>query len=119
MELKDLTSDDRVALLELGMDSAATLTASDVDRVREIIAEVGEGSYCEAVEEAERRFADEDAVKTFLTTITRQDARERIYAAVIEAALPDSINHRESALLDWLATAWRVSVRIDPETDAR
>lgn len=122
MELKDLALDERIALaalLEMVVESAAPLTEGDVDQVREIVAEIGEQSYREAADEADRRFADEAAVRQFLTTITRQDARELIYEAVLGAAMPDSINNRESELLDWLAKEWRVSVRIEPETGAR
>jgi hypothetical protein len=122
VELKDLTTDERIALaalLEMVVQSAATLTDGDVDQVRDIVAEVGEQAYREAAEEADRRFGDEDAVRRFLTTVTRQDAREVIYEAALDAALPDSINARESELLDWLAKQWRVSVRIEPETGAR
>jgi hypothetical protein len=116
MELEDLTRDERVALvalLEIVVDSATTLTEGEVDQVREIVAEVGEEAYQDAVAEVDRRLRDEDALKQFLTTITRQDARERIYEAVLEAALPDSLNRRESSLLEWLATEWRVSVRVE------
>ena len=118
MELKDLTSDERialVALLEMVVDSATILTEGDVDQVGEIIAQVGEQPYQDAVDEVDRRFHDEDAVKQFLATITRQEARERIYAAILAAALPDSVNDREAALLDWLASEWRMSVRFEPE----
>ena len=122
MELKDLTRDERIALaalLEMVVESAATLTDDNVDPMRATVTAVGERSYREAADEADRRFGDEDAVRQFLKTITRQDARELIYEAVLAAALPDSINNRESELLDWLAKEWRVSVRIEPETGAR
>jgi hypothetical protein len=122
VELKDLTRDERIALaalLEMVVESASTLTDDNVDPMRVIVSAVGKGSYREAADEADRRFDDEDAVRQFLSTITRQDARELIYEAVLAAALPDSINNRESELLDWLAKEWRVSVRIEPETGSR
>jgi hypothetical protein len=122
VELKDLTRDERIALaalLEMVVESASTLTDDNVDPMRAIVSAVGKGSYREAADEADRRFDDEDAVRQFLSTITRQDARELIYEAVLAAALPDSINNRESELLDWLAKEWRVSVRIEPETGSR
>jgi hypothetical protein len=118
VELKDLTADERVALvalLEMVIDSARVLTEGDVDQVSTIVAQVGERPYQEAVAEVERRFRDEDAVKRFLATIRRQDARDRIYEAVLEAAMPDSINEREAALLDWLASEWQTAVRFEPE----
>ena len=120
--MTDLTRDERialVALLEMVVDSATILTDGDVAQVNEIMAAVGEQQYQDAVAEVDRRFRDEAAVKQFLATITRQDARERIYAAVLEAALPDSINDREAALLEWLASEWRTSVRFEPEAGAR
>jgi len=120
--MTDLTRDERialVALLEMVVDSATILTDGDVAQVNEIMAAVGEQQYQDAVAEVDRRFRDEAAVKQFLATITRQDARERIYAAVLEAALPDSINDREAALLEWLASEWHTSVRFEPEAGAR
>jgi len=122
MDLTDLTRDERialVALLEMVVDSTTILTDGDVAQVHEIMAAVGEQQYQDAVAEVDRRFCDEAAVKQFLATITRQDARERIYAAVLEAALPDSINDREAALLEWLASEWHTSVRFEPEAGAR
>jgi uncharacterized SAM-binding protein YcdF (DUF218 family) len=44
-------------------------------------------------------------VRGFLATIRRQDASEAIYTAVLEAALPDSLNNRESELLDLVGQA--------------
>jgi uncharacterized tellurite resistance protein B-like protein len=122
MELHELSADERVALvalLEMVVDSDTALSDGEVDRVDEIIAAVGEERYREAVDAVERRLRDEAALKTFLKTITRQDARECIYGTVLEAALPDSVNNLESAVLDWLAREWGVSVRIDPDTGPR
>jgi len=116
VELGDLTRDERVALvalLEIVVDSASTLSEGEVDQVGEIVAALGEDVYQDAVAEVDRRLGDEDALKQFLTTVTRQEARERIYEALLEAALPDSLNKRESSLLEWLAREWQVSVRVD------
>jgi hypothetical protein len=121
MELNELTPEERVALvalLELAVEADATVSEDEVDELREIVEAVGEESYRAAAAEVDTRFQSEDELKAFLQTITRQEARELIYEAVLEAALPDAIGAREAALLDWLAKEWAVTVQFeDPETE--
>ena len=72
-----------------------------------------------AVAEVDKRFSDEQTLRKFLSTISRQEAREVIYGTVIEAAMTDTVDGRESALLDWLAGEWNVEVKYEePPTDA-
>ncbi len=62
------------------------------------------------MDQVDKRFADDQALRVFLSTIKRQEAREVIYGTVIEAAMADTVEGRESALLDWLAKEWKVEI---------
>ncbi len=121
MELSDLTREERVALaalLELVVESNAAVSDDEVKEVKHVVSGVGDVAYAEAADEAAARFRDEAAVKAFLPSITRQEARELIYGAVLEAALPDAMGAHESAILNWLAKAWGVTVRIEERGDS-
>lgn len=106
-----------VALLELVVEADAEVSDDEVATTESLISAIGEDAYNEAVAAVDERFGDdEDALRSFLESIARQEARELIYGAVLEAAMPDAIGGRESALLDWLAKAWSITVRFeDPE----
>src|SRR5262245_43088960 len=113
MELTDLTHDERlalVALVETVVASDVTVSEDEQAHIARIAAAFGDEHYRALVEEADRRFPDEPALKTFLAALIRREARELIYGTVLDAALPDLIDRHESSLLGWLATAWDISV---------
>lgn len=56
------------------------------------------------------RLDDEDALASFLGTVTRQDARDRIYDALLEVARADGIQAPESRVLDLVAARWDIVV---------
>ena len=116
MELNELTHDERlalVALVEVVVSSDTEVSASEERQIGNLAAAFGDDAYRALVDEADERFADEDALKQFLTGITRQDARDLIYGTVLDSALPDVIDTHESSLLGWLATTWGVTVQYD------
>lgn len=121
VEIRDLTHDERialVALLELVVESDANVSEGELDEIAAVADELGAEEYRALAAEVDRRFADEDALKTFLRTISRQEAREVIYGAALEAALPEAVGVRESEALDWLAAEWKVSVVVaNPTSD--
>jgi uncharacterized tellurite resistance protein B-like protein len=113
MELRDLNSDERVALaalLEYVVMASGRVTEDEQREIDDIVEALGEDAYRQAVEEVDRRFADEDAVRAFLKTIMRQEAREVIFGAVMEAAMADAVEGRESQMLDWLASEWKIEI---------
>jgi hypothetical protein len=115
MELSDLTREERVALaalLELVVESNATVSDDELKEVQHVVNAVGDVAYAEAADEAAARFRDEADLKAFLPSINRQEARELIYGAVLEAALPDTMGAHESAMLNWLGKEWGIAVRI-------
>ncbi len=113
MELRDLNPDEQIALaalLEFVVLASGHVTEDEEREIDALVEELGDDIYRKAMEEVDRRFQDEEAVKKFLRTITRQEARELIYGAVIEAAMTDRMEGRESDMLDWVAREWQVQV---------
>jgi hypothetical protein len=116
MELQDLTHDERIALVALidaVAGSDAEVSEDEQRRIAEVAAAFGDDAYRALADEADERFADEAALKTFLGALTRQEARELIYGTVLATALPDVIDRHESSLLSWLQEAWGIQVRIE------
>jgi hypothetical protein len=116
MELKELNPDERialVALIGLVVQQDNRVSDSEARRVARDVAALGDEAYSEAAAEADRRFADQSDQRAFLAGITRQEARELIYATVLDAALADTPDRREAEILDWLAETWKVKTRIE------
>ena len=122
MELTDLNKEEQIALaglLEFVVLASGHVTEDEQAEIDTIVEALGEDAYDTAVAEVDKRFSDEQALREFLSTIHRQEAREVIYRTVIEAAMTDTVEGRESALLDWLAGEWNVEVKYEePPTDA-
>jgi len=113
MELADLNQNEQIALaglLEFVVLASGHVTEDEQNEIDAIVEALGEERYGKAVEEVDKRFSDEKSLREFLSTIDRQDARELIYGVVTEAAMTDTVEGRESALLDWLADEWKVEV---------
>jgi hypothetical protein len=116
MELPDLDHDERlalVALIELVVGSDADVSDEEQAEIDRVADAFGDDAYRALATEADERFADEDELRSFLTATGRQEARELIYGTALAAALPEAVDERESALLDWLAKAWQVTVRFE------
>lgn len=116
MELSDLTHDERlalVALVEAVIASDAKVSDDEAGHIERLAAVFGDENYRTLAEEADERFADEADLKTFLSALLRQEARELIYGTVLDAALPDVIDEHESSLLGWLATEWGITVQFE------
>jgi uncharacterized tellurite resistance protein B-like protein len=121
VELKDLTQDERialVALLQQVVEADTYVTDSEAEQVRAIVDAIGRDAYQAAVEEVDRRFEREVELRSFVQSIQRQEAREVIYEAVLEAALVDIPVKPERELLDWLAGIWNISTRIVDEPES-
>jgi len=121
MELRDLSHEERlalVALLEVVLESDRAVSDGEVADIDRVVGELGRDEYQRLVSEVDRRFPTEDELKAFLPSITRQDARELIFGTVLDTAIEDSVDPRESEFLDWLATLWNVRVELEGEPDA-
>ena len=118
MEIRDLTHDERlalVALIEIVVEADRNVSEEEILELGLVGSELGAEEYDRLADLANERFPDEDALKAFLPSITRQEARELIYGQVLDAAVEDGVDVLESELLDWLAKAWNVRVEIIDE----
>ncbi|MCC6764343.1 MAG: hypothetical protein IT293_06740 [Deltaproteobacteria bacterium] len=116
MDLAELSHDEcvaLVALIETVVASDGAVSDDEATHVARIAAAFGEEKYHALVDETDERFADEAALKTFLSGVIRPEARELIYGTVLDAALPDVIDRHESSLLGWLATEWGITVQFE------
>jgi hypothetical protein len=120
MELRDLSHEERlalVALLVVVLESDRVVSDGEVADIDQVVAELGQDEYQRLVAEVDRRFPTEDELKAFLPSITGQEARDLIYGTVLDTAIEDSVDPRESQVLDWLAALWNVRVELEHEPD--
>ena len=113
MELAELNQDEQIALaglLEFVVLASGHVTPDEETEIDTIVEAIGEVKYRAAVDEVDKRLADEPALRAFLVKIERQEAREVIYGTVIDAAMTDTVEGRENALLAWLAAEWKIEV---------
>jgi hypothetical protein len=116
MTIQELTRDEQLALValsEVTVVSNRMVTDTEVAELDQLAHELGDETFQALAEEAERRFADRDALRVFLRTIKRPEARELIYGTVLTEALADTMPHDETHYLEWLAKEWDVSVKVD------
>jgi hypothetical protein len=120
MDLPDLDPNERLALVALIKATALadnSVSEDESDVLADVIDTLGESNYHEAVEAVDRRFPDEGALRTFLQTIKREEARELIYGTVLDLAMADVVSGSESPLLEWLAATWNVEASIEELPD--
>jgi hypothetical protein len=109
MELKELNPAERLALAALvrfSVMSDGTLSENEAGEIGFLVTEMGEETYRVAVEAAFQRVKDQDSLKAVLAEVTNPEARELIYGTLLEVAIPETIDPRESRLLDFVATEW-------------
>ena len=114
MTIQELTRDEQlalVALTEVTVVSNRMVTDTEVAELDHLAHELGDDLFQALAAEAERRFPDRDALRAFLASIKRPEARELIYGTVLTEALADTMPHDESRFLEWLAKAWDVPVK--------
>ncbi len=120
MELRDLTHDERlalVALLALVLESDRTVTDGEAAEIDRVVDTLGRTEYQALVTEVDRLFPTDAELKAFLPSIVRQEARELIYGTVLDTAVEDAIDVFESDMLDWLARLWKVNVEFEDQDD--
>jgi len=113
MELRDLNHEERlalVALLELVIESDHRGTEGEIAEVERVVDALGREEYQALVAEVDQRFPTEDALRAFLPSIARQEARDLIYGTALDTAIEDAVDVWESSLLDWLAKLWKVTL---------
>lgn len=115
MEIRDLNEDEQLALMgliEFVAESNATISEEEQEELEQLVEAFGAEKYRALVDAVDEKFANEEALRAFLGTIRRQEARDLIYGLTLETALSDAENLNHSDMLDWLKTEWNVSVEI-------
>ncbi len=113
MDVLDLNQEEKIALVglvEFLVESDQSASDEELAQIHSIAGAVGAGNYRDLAAEVDRRISGDDGLRDFLKTVTRQEARELILEKAIEAAIPDGIRGRESKMLNWLISEWKVNV---------
>ena len=111
MHLIDLLPEETLALVALSRAVAhadGAISQLEGEAIAVMAAEIGEATYRKLFAKAAESFPDEAALKKFLATIERQDARALIYEYILALAGADSISAEEEALMGWLQEAWKI-----------
>ncbi len=111
MHLSDLLPEESLALVALSRAVARAdgkVSELEGEAIAIMAAEIGEATYRRLFAKAAESFPDEAALKKFLGSIERAEARELIYESVLGLAGADSISVEEESLVGWLQEAWDI-----------
>jgi uncharacterized tellurite resistance protein B-like protein len=111
MHLNDLLPEESLALVALSRAVAhadGTISQLEGEAIAIMAAELGESTYRRLFAKAAESFPDETALKKFLASIERAEARALIYESILGLAGADSISEEEESLLGWLQEAWEI-----------
>jgi uncharacterized tellurite resistance protein B-like protein len=111
MQLIDLLPEESLALVALSRAIAradGAITPLEGRAIAVIAAELGEATYRKLFAEAAESFPDQAALKAFLASIERPEARALIYESVLAVAAADSISAEEEPLIVWLHETWKI-----------
>src|ERR1041384_2002353 len=113
--LENFTADEKLALVVLlkrFVSEDGDVSSEEVDVIGVVAAALGEEEYRRLVDDADARLQDDAAVRAFLESITRQEARDTIYGLAFEAAASEALQDIETDMLDWLAKTWSIQVQV-------
>ena len=111
MQLIDLLPEETLALVALSRAIAradGAITPLEGRAIAVMAAEVGEATYRKLFARAADSFPDQPALKTFLASIERPEARALIYESILALAAADSISAEEEPLMVWLHETWNI-----------
>jgi len=111
MHLNDLLPEESLALVALSravVRADGAVTALEGEAIAVMAAEVGEATYRRLFAKAAESFPDEGALKRFLVSVERAEARALIYESILALAGVDSISAEEESLMGWLQEAWEI-----------
>jgi hypothetical protein len=112
MQLTDLHPDERLALVALSraiVRADGVVSPTEGRMVARIALALGEVTYRQIFAQAVESFPDEAALKRFLESINRQEARALIFDTTLDLAVSDELSPAEVPLLRWLETTWQIS----------
>ena len=111
MHLIDLLPEETLALVALTRAIAradGAITPLEGRAIAVIAAEIGEVTYRKLFAKAAESFPDQAALKAFLASIDRPEARSLIYESILALAATDSISAEEEPLMVWLQETWEI-----------
>ena len=121
MELKELSHADQVALVALVESLAIAdggVSEGEEKEIGVIASELGDDTYRELLDEAERAFPTVKTLKTYLRTVKARDVQEALYATAMEEVMgtpsPEAAGYE---LLDWLAETWKIEEDVEKSPD--
>lgn len=111
MHLSDLLPEESLALVALSRAVAradGAVSELEGEAIAIMAAEIGEATYRRLFAKAAESLPDEAALKKFLGSIERAEARALIYESVLGVAGADSISEEEEGLLGWVRETWEI-----------
>jgi uncharacterized tellurite resistance protein B-like protein len=111
MHLNELLPEESLALVALSRAVAradGAITPQEGEAIAVIAAELGEATYRKLFAQAAASFPDQAALKKFLASIERSEARSLIYESILALAAADSISPEEEPLMGWLQETWEI-----------
>ena len=111
MDLIDLLPEESLALVALGRAIAradGAISPLEGRAIALLAAELSEATYRKLFAKAAESFPDQAALKAFLATIDRPEARAIIYESILALAAADSISAEEEPLMVWLQETWDI-----------
>jgi hypothetical protein len=111
MHLIDLLPEETLALVALSRAIAradGAISPLEGRAIALIAAEIGEATYRKLFAKAAESFPDQAALRGFLASIERPEARSLIYESILALAAADSISAEEEPLMAWLHETWGI-----------
>lgn len=111
MQIIDLLPEETLALVALSRAIAradGAISPLEGRAIAVMAAEVGEATYRKLFAKAAESFPDQAALKAFLASIERPEARALIYESILALAAADSISAEEEPLMVWLHETWKI-----------
>ena len=118
MEIRDLSKDEKIALVGLVerlIMADNMVSPEESSEFGKVVGAIGEDDYRTLVHNYKIIYRDLSQFKQFLQTIERQEARELIYGTLFQIAEVDFFDETESEILDWLVKEWNIDIKL--ETD--
>jgi uncharacterized tellurite resistance protein B-like protein len=112
MQLTDLHPDERLALVALSraiVRADGVVSPTEGRMVGRIALALGDATYRQAFAQAVESYPDEAALKRFLETIQRPEARRLIFDTILDLAVSDELSPAEVPMLRWLEANWAIS----------
>jgi hypothetical protein len=112
MQLTDLHPDEQLALVALSraiVRADGVVSPTEGRMVARMALALGETTYRQTFARAVESFPDEPALKRFLESVHRPEARQLIFDTILDLAVSDELSPAEVPLLRWLEETWQIS----------